>query len=573
MYLAMIYEAEYSPELQKNPFETLDQSGDDFLALENILIPSIESFNITIDQLKSVFDGILQPTLGFSDSCFLPFYPHGYPNSPSYCMTSKNISYIGSNEICFTFSGQQLVIDTSGDVSDPIIFLPYFDPPYVSAAVVDLTGKGIPSTDSSIALQDSNDVLFNIEKAITLSIKVIGVTQNLPKVNGVVRCSENLTPNDCLKDCISQFISRKCGCVPIILPFKGQKVAEKCTFDKYSNCLNYSNYGDNGYLICKTACLPSCQTWHYDFDFDDNWDSMHVEFHFLTFDYVIFQETKESFGDFTSALGGALGIWLGLDMVILIQFILQPVMIFVRRYLPKTDENGEEDRVVEVNQTETYHSNLEKLKKVLEKHASAHGKGAYLIGLWIFQTIFWAVIYATGGVYTAYYSFTLCQQYLSEETSSHASLMFNKTMTLPPATLCTFNLITRQLEYLALEEMEKCGRMNYSELLESQFNDTSINKTSFLSSDTPWSKTLLYIASLYVTILQLTESYGMYSDSNFTAAFSYMSEAQIFFPGTSLVTPPDNYTIQWIYDNYFSNASSSNLQFAQKSMHTLFERL
>ena len=414
---------------------------------------------------------------------------------------------------------------------------------------VDFTGKGTPPINH----KENSVVMFTSSwGGVTISINVLAVTQKLPKLNGVVQCSENLAPNDCLNDCISQFISRQCDCIPMVLPQRVQKVANNCTFNKYSNCLS-SAYEDNDYLSCKTTCLPSCQTWLYDYDASQNTEDeevipTRVVFKFLTFDYVIFKESKESFGDFVSALGGALAIWLGLDIIILIQFIWQPAMLVIRRCLAKIGTNNEDNRVVEVNENSVNQTYFKKLKKLFEKHATTHGKGAYSIGLWILETIFWAVIYTTGGVYTAFYSVALCRQYLSEETFSHASLMFNKSITLPPATLCitggcrTMNMncsVIKQLEFFALIEREECDGKNYSELLESNFNNTFINRTSFSSSDTPWSPTLRYIASLYVSILQITESFAMYSDSNFPSVHS-----------------PDNYTMQWIYDNYFSDFSS-----------------
>jgi hypothetical protein len=68
--------------------------------------------------------------------------------------------------------------------------------------------------------------------------------------------------------------------------------------------------------------------------------SQEVEIHLLTADYLIMTETYTwTFELFIGALGSALGIWLGLDFVVLIYFLFKPTMMLIRKFLSNDGES------------------------------------------------------------------------------------------------------------------------------------------------------------------------------------------------------------------------------------------
>jgi hypothetical protein len=92
---------------------------------------------------------------------------------------------------------------------------------------------------------------------------------------------------------------------------------------------------------CRDKCVPNCEKWIYQFEFATTSaaSSQSLVDYFLsmaTNDYLIMEETHTwTFEQFIGALGGALGIWLGLDFGILIEFFVNPILLLIRKLLSK----------------------------------------------------------------------------------------------------------------------------------------------------------------------------------------------------------------------------------------------
>ena len=106
------------------------------------------------------------------------------------------------------------------------------------------------------------------------------------------------------------------------------------------------NYAENATYLCTNKCVPLCEQRHYEYGFEsERVSSSKVNIVLKTFDYVIIEQVFlwNSFEEFIGALGGALGIWLGLDFVIIVEFIVKLVTTLIKKVLLRTSTNSEED--------------------------------------------------------------------------------------------------------------------------------------------------------------------------------------------------------------------------------------
>lgn len=95
-----------------------------------------------------------------------------------------------------------------------------------------------------------------------------------------------------------------------------------CTFQKYALCLNVSRNDET----CESACLPKCERTLIAYRTENRrGNNLYAT---VGFNYASKYGTPEfsefieistwSFNEFIGALGGALGLWLGIDFLLLI---------------------------------------------------------------------------------------------------------------------------------------------------------------------------------------------------------------------------------------------------------------
>ncbi len=112
--------------------------------------------------------------------------------------------------------------------------------------------------------------------------------------------------------------------------------------EKYESCWqNLENEDRN----CTDKCVPNCTKWYYEFELTFSLSPYLVPLNLVTFkmpgvDYFIMtEEYTYNFELFIAALGGAIGIWLGLDFCVLIEFLFKPTMMLIRKFLSKDGES------------------------------------------------------------------------------------------------------------------------------------------------------------------------------------------------------------------------------------------
>jgi hypothetical protein len=84
--------------------------------------------------------------------------------------------------------------------------------------------------------------------------------------------------------------------------------------------------------------LPNCAKWYYEISETKIVNvTAAVSLNFVTsYDYMIIEEAYSwTFETFIGALGGILGMWLGLDFSVLLEFFFNPMMVVLRRCLSK----------------------------------------------------------------------------------------------------------------------------------------------------------------------------------------------------------------------------------------------
>src|SRR5262249_24548731 len=123
----------------------------------------------------------------------------------------------------------------------------------------------------------------------------------------------------------------------------------------------------------------------------------------------------------------------------------------------------------------------------------------------------WMFVYLAGGGYTIYSGIQLTEQYYSYETYSRVTLMMNKSITLPPTSLCMF------IDYFTSESLNLrpnepgVVKAFYSNRLTEFFNSTK-NEELFLQENYVWPTEVLFVIYQYLGIIEEAEKCSSYAD-------------------------------------------------------------
>ncbi len=376
----------------------------------------------------------------------------------------------------------------------------------------------------------------------------------LPFSNGERRCSEEGKElQECLNECHSALILSLCGCLPQTLPMtlleSDLHHMEYCTFEQYNKCLNYTGNEESG---CKSKCFPNCTHFIYTFQADEystqTSDMIIFSVQYMSSsDYTIFTEFPSwSFNEFIGALGGALGFWLGIDIIVIVLLILKPFVLLMEKILAKCfnqqlrselqSENGtNRDRKV------TSSNICMKAKLCNLEHSNTVS--------WYIEKLIWAAIYIAGGGYTISSAIELIQQYNSNENIyTRVKLMMNKSITIPPATMnIGIDRILPEFLYLSSSDPE-IMKTFYSKYLTEYFNDNATEKI-FLQEEITWPIEIFFMVYQYLSIVEVEAcenafydkelcsiedvinwqfSKGILSDSKFVYACVFHSLTEVF---------------------------------------------
>jgi hypothetical protein len=150
-------------------------------------------------------------------------------------------------------------------------------------------------------------------------------------------CSLDTPQEECEHLCRSNQIKKLCKCAPItFLKSHASDIYPNCTIERYEICYKDLKKED----LCTVDCVPSCSKWFLEFEISSTtYGESPVTYLTLSlnnFDYLTLTESYTwTFKTFIGALGGAIGIWFGLDFAVLIEFVFAPFMILIRRLLSK----------------------------------------------------------------------------------------------------------------------------------------------------------------------------------------------------------------------------------------------
>jgi hypothetical protein len=104
----------------------------------------------------------------------------------------------------------------------------------------------------------------------------------------------------------------------------GHIIYPECHLERYLDCLNETDSKSDSSCEnnCPTACLSSDLTLDWIFhDWTTRKNGTKIEIGMSTFQYAMFNETyKWTMETFLGAFGGALGLWLGIDIIKILQF-------------------------------------------------------------------------------------------------------------------------------------------------------------------------------------------------------------------------------------------------------------
>jgi hypothetical protein len=208
-------------------------------------------------------------------------------------------------ETSFTDTFQQTLLNIDGTIS------------------IDILGRDSTNFDNgTTSLMFDSTILINFGDNFTSRISIDDYYQSLPFNNGKQKCSDRRTLEDCQNNCSVTAIRTACNCTPVSWPeLTSQLDGKDCTLEQYKNC---SPNADND-----TACMGKCFRFctHIRYSELRSYDGgMNYTAHLLIFmKSFSFRQEQEfvvmEFSDFVGAFGGALGFWIGLDVLMIVHFI------------------------------------------------------------------------------------------------------------------------------------------------------------------------------------------------------------------------------------------------------------
>ena len=138
-------------------------------------------------------------------------------------------------------------------------------------------------------------------------------------------------------ECRAELIKRLCNCTAASLPIREvPSLSDDCTLAAYKNCLKYNANDD---FECRKNCLRSCRREIYQWKFDNQYAIGNDNQSILIlrveeFDYAIFEEEYEwTFEEFLGEFGGNLGLWMGLDIKMVLGEIFSIVFVVCKQLI------------------------------------------------------------------------------------------------------------------------------------------------------------------------------------------------------------------------------------------------
>jgi hypothetical protein len=174
-YLAILYKAERLQKSDENPFiNSRKQTGDEYTALLDILVPKIEELNITIDQIKDIFANyFFNCQSHYSDILVIIMI-----NAKNNNFYHKTLSYWDEHTICFsTFAYAESSGKYETSVVEFVINVEIAKTKLDDHITIDYEGAGTPPDSKDLT---AKNLLFAFEyDQITYQSLVFQASSNL----------------------------------------------------------------------------------------------------------------------------------------------------------------------------------------------------------------------------------------------------------------------------------------------------------------------------------------------------------------------------------------------------------
>uniref|UniRef100_A0A914VSY0 Uncharacterized protein n=1 Tax=Plectus sambesii TaxID=2011161 RepID=A0A914VSY0_9BILA len=183
----------------------------------------------------------------------------------------------------------------------------------------------------------------NFGENLTSVISTAAIYRALPIAYGIQQCSEEISHEACVVDCQLKIFEANCSCT---LPNGRSRALDlntstsldrlkTCGFEEISLCsAAFASIKDKVKDECSDNCLSACEHTRYKqlktVGSSINATEAHFNISIWTFEYQIFSETFVwTFESFIAALGGLLGLWIGLSFLLLLRFVITPLLYLV----------------------------------------------------------------------------------------------------------------------------------------------------------------------------------------------------------------------------------------------------
>lgn len=175
----------------------------------------------------------------------------------------------------------------------------------------------------------TDDITSDYTVGKLIALRLAAIYRAMPTGSTEKKCSETESALLCQAKCRNALIRERCNCSSTQMMTVGSLV-DQCRLGRVAACQkqNISNYS---LLECLVGCPQACEQRIYNRIYtaekyrvsNVSTEESDIIVTAISFDYPIFEEIPaQTFPSFIGALGGILGLWLGLDISSITQYIL-----------------------------------------------------------------------------------------------------------------------------------------------------------------------------------------------------------------------------------------------------------
>ena len=406
-------------------------------ALTNILLSKLLQWNITVDELRQKVGQEILKIFNVE----IIFY-NSSTSQRSTVQQNMQTEFITQSPICYHLPMSEITFQKNGD------FLEISSEDYNRSMMVDFSGSA--SLERIGLVTGFVPPTFQIQHGNTTNITfaVESHYSSLPIVNGKEKCSAQAAG---YWPCVYAALKKNCNCTPTanlpMTPSPSPGFVE-CNLKSYNIC-NWRGLEPISCFTDPTVVLPSCESWSLNVAqsvaMNDifptnagNFQKTLIRISISDFRYAQIQEQLSfTFQEFLAALGGILGIWLGLSFFSIVRILSFPTkFIFgflLRRSNLKFSAYIDPKKNIKVKKTTQTRLFLT-LEYLFDLKYDEIQRKINLQTLLIYAIM--APFLLIGLIETGTMCIALYQTFNIGKTSSAINFMNNETFTFPNSTIC-----------------------------------------------------------------------------------------------------------------------------------------